>query len=132
MSCWLRLAGACVLLLGAQHGPAANPLPDRLVLAVDSARVESDTATLKRLREQAAKHPELSTEAVTEGIELGLSEILTALPEVVAELARARKADLVVQLGAWPETAGEPPEDITEAVITRLDERLRKLSFSPP
>lgn len=120
-----------VLLAGAATGLEAPP--DARVLLVDPARVETGTATLDRIRASAsAWQPALLPAQQQQGIELALSAILTEFPAAVAAVAQTHRADLVVQLAAWPDDAGTAPADVTQEVIDEIDRRLADLKFEAP
>lgn len=124
---------AGVLLAGVLLGSSAMAatLPDAQVLVVDMQRLESATGTLQRLQAEAAARKDLNAGQRQQAVELALSEILTVVPETVASVAEARKADLVVLRAAWPH-AVDLPEDITDAVIEALDARLAGLRLEVP
>lgn len=130
----LRTAAALVALLISSSCVAATE-----VLLVDSVKVERQSKVVSRLQTEAitaqrkatGNNSEKLNSAYAEALEMSLSELRSALIEVVAEKAKLRKADLVIE----PEVAkrlGITGADMTDDIVAALDTRFANLRFVAP
>ena len=119
-------------LLLAQPGQA-----DQRILIADSAKIEASSTVVARLRAEAAasmqkRHGKTQLDAEhSEALELSLSDLRVALPEVVAEIAKAKAADVVLE-PAIAKQFGLQGLDISDEVKVALDKRSAKLGFIAP
>lgn len=118
---------------------STSSLAATAVLLVDSMQVERQSKVVSRLRADAIAAQQKATgtsadklnPAYAEALEMSLSELRSALGEVVAEKAKARKADIVIE----PEVAkrlGVGGVDLTAEIAAALDARFANLSFVAP
>lgn len=116
---------------------ALQSYADQRILIADSAKVEASSVVVARLRAEARasmqkRHGKTQLDAEhAEALELSLSDLRVALPEVVAEIAKASAADVVLE-PAIAKQFGLQGQDITAAVTLALDKRSAKLGFIAP
>jgi hypothetical protein len=137
----IPFTAALLALLLANVAQAAT-----LVLIADPVKIEATSTVFARLRAQAfaaqlkrtgkalqaggSKNAVLAPE-YAEALESSVSDLRVALPELIASIARARKADMVLE----PEVAkkfGLVGVDITAEVTKALDVRGAKTVFLAP
>lgn len=124
------LISACCL---ASLSHAAN-----LVLIADSANIEARSAVVARLKTEALaaqlkktnKAEPLNAE-YGEALELSLSDLRVALPEVIADLAKLKGADVVLE-PAIAKKFALVGVDISAEVAQALDIRAAKSRFLAP
>lgn len=110
---------------------------EQRILIADSAKVEATSSVVARLRAEASasmqkRHGKTQLDAEhSEALELSLSDLRVALPEVVAEIAKANAADVVLE-PSIAKQFGLQGQDITAAVTLALDKRSAKLGFIAP
>jgi hypothetical protein len=108
------------------------------VLIVDPTLVEAKSAVVARVTAQAGamqlkktgKAAPLNAQ-YAEALEATLSDFRAGLPKAVAELAVARKADIVVEASV-AKLRGIVAPDISADVAAALDKKLIKLAFIAP
>jgi Skp family chaperone for outer membrane proteins len=109
-----------------------------LVLITDSAKVEANSSVVARLRAEALSAQKKKTGKAAplngeyaEALEMSLSDLRVALPEVIAAIAKAKAADVVLE----PEVAKKfalTGVDITAEVTKAIDARSAKIRFLAP
>ncbi len=111
---------------------------DNVVLIADSARVEAISTVVARLKVEAQSaqqkktgKPGVLNPEFTEALESSLSDLRVALPLVIETLAKAKRADAVLE-PAVAKQFGLSGPDITLEVAKALDMRLAKLQFLAP
>ena len=110
---------------------------DQRILIADSAKIEASSSVVARLRAQAQasmqkRHGKTQLDAEhSEALELSLSDLRVALPEVVAEIAKAKAADVVLEPSVAKQF-GLQGIDISVEVQVALDKRSAKLGFIAP
>ncbi len=122
----------CVGLLGSLCH-AAN-----LVLIADSANIEARSTVVARLKAEASaaqlkktnKAGPLNAE-YTEALELSLSDLRVALPEVIEGIAKAKGADVVLEPSIAKKFA-LVGVDVSAEVAQALDIRASKSRFLAP
>jgi hypothetical protein len=129
----MRVISSLLLLLLSHTLWAAN-----LVLIADSAKVEANSTVVARLKAEALSAQKKKTGKTAplnaeyaEALEMSLSDLRVALPKVVAEIAKARAADVVLE----PEMAkkfGLTGVDITAELTKAIDLRSAKIRFLAP
>ena len=130
----LRTAFVVVVLLMSTSCIAATE-----VLLVDSLQVERQSKVVGRLQAAAIAAQQKATgtnsdklsPAYAEALEMSLSELRSALIEVVAEKALLRKADLVIEPSV-AKRLGIVGADLTADIAVALDVRFAKLRFIVP
>ena len=129
------LIGQILLSFALLIAPLAQA--EQRILIADSAKIEASSAVVARLRAQAQssmqkRHGKTQLDAEhSEALELSLSDLRAALPEVVAQIAKAKAADVVLE-PAIAKQFGLQGIDISEEVKIALDKRSEKLGFIAP
>jgi hypothetical protein len=126
------IALSVVLMLMASAAQASA------IILVDSAKAEEQSAVFARLKAEAAAaqlkktgKPAPLNAGYQEALESSLSEWRSALPDAVAQVAIANKADVAIE----PSTAklkGLQGTDLTALVVKALDVQFAKLKFVSP
>ncbi len=121
MSLWR----ACVLTMVAlATADAAAATAAQKILTVDAEYLESTMPLYAVVDQQAAALKKNADDERRGDIELArqlrVSDILTALPEVIAELAAARQADLVLDRAVARRIGVKADADITTDIERRL------------
>ena len=117
---------------------SANIAQASAIVLVDGAKAELQSAVFTRLKAEAAaaqlkktgKTAPLNTQ-YQEALEQALSEWRSALPDAVARVAIASKADVAIE----PSTAklkGLQGTDVTAQVVKALDAQFANLKFVSP
>lgn len=129
---------AMTLLLPGGAGADVVKLPEsQIILTVDGDYLDSTMPLYAELEQQAAGLKKNADPDQRSEIELRvqerISDILTAVPEVIDELARARQADLVLDRIVARRTGAAIAADITEDVERQLVARYgdRPLEIDP-
>ena len=121
---------ACLL---ASLSHAAN-----LILIADSVNIEARSTVVARLKAEALAAQQKKTNAVgplnaeyAEALELSLSDLRIALPEVIEGIAKSKGADIVLEpsIAAKLSLVGV---DISAEVVQALDIRSAKMRFLAP
>ena len=108
---------------------------ENLVLIAETAKIETLSKVVARLKAEALaaqrkktnKPGQLNPE-YAEALELSLSDLRVALPQVIESIAKAKSADVVIE----PEIASKfalVGENISAEVARALDVRSAKLKF---
>ncbi len=122
MSGWWKAAYGALLLLSAPFAQAAQ----LRILVVDATHLQEAMPLYGAIDRQAAaladarEHP---AAAVQLAADLRKSEVLTALPEVIAEIAIAAGADLVIDRALARRIGEGGSQDVTAAVQEALEGR---------
>ncbi len=107
---------------------------DLVVLVVDAQRLETRLPLYARIDAQAAAlasaNPAAKSSA-TLAAELRKSEILTALPEIIARLAMAANADLVLDQAVAERMGEKGAQDLTAAVEAQIEARFADKPLEP-
>ena len=122
----------CIALLLSAGADAAQ----LRILIVDAAHLQESMPLYLQIDRQAAalKDGHEHTEAAVQlAAELRKSEVLTALPEVIADLANAAQADLVIDRELARRIGEGGAQDVTAAVQQALEEKFseRPLEIAP-
>ena len=123
MSLWQ----ACLLsifALASAGASAAAPMGSQKILTVDAEYLESTMPLYAAVDKQAAALKKDADDERRSDIELArqirVSDILTALPEAIAEVATARQADLVLDRAVARRIAVSVDADITADIERQL------------
>ena len=109
-----------------------------LVLIADSAKIETLSKVVARLKVEAAAAQQKKTNKAgplsaeySEALELCLSDLRVAMPQVIESIAKTKGADVVLEpaIAAKFALAGE---NISAEVARELDVRSAKLRFLAP
>lgn len=109
-----------------------------LILIADSANIEARSTVVARLKAEALAAQQKKTNIAgplnaeyAEALELSLSDLRIALPEVIEGIAKAKGADVVLEpsIAAKLALAGV---DISAEVVQALDIRSAKMRFLAP
>lgn len=136
MSLW-RACLLTVVALASAGVNAAAPLGPQKILTVDAEYLESTMPLYAAVDKQAAALKANADDERRSDIELArqlrVSDILTALPEVIAELAAARQADLVLDRAVARRIGVKADADITTDIERRLQAQFagRALELDP-
>lgn len=121
----LCLAGLC-----AQPAVAADEL---VILTVDATFLETGMPLYAELDKQAdalrAGADEDRRAQVDLAVELRRSEVLTVMPDVIAEIAKTENADLVIDRSVATRIQQKGAKDITAAVQGRLEAQFAGLKL---
>lgn len=128
---WIALLPGLLLAFAA---PAA--MPPASVLIVDSEAVLERSEVARRLRAEAEKARGAAAgaaarEQIGAALDLALSGLLEALPEVIEALATERRVDLVLE-PAMASRVGARGPDLTAEIVTALDRRSANLKLELP
>jgi hypothetical protein len=131
MKRWVALLTGCGLSLG-----ATAALPPAKVLIVDAEVVLERSTVAKRLRAEAAKARESAVgadarEQIDAALDLALSDLLEALPELIEAVATTRGVDLVLEPAVASRVGAQGP-DLTTDLVTALDRQSAKLRLELP
>lgn len=124
----------CLAGLYAQPAVAADEL---VILTVDATFLETGMPLYAELDKQAdalrAGADEERRAQVDLAVELRRSEVLTVMPDVIAEIAKAEDADLVIDRSVATRIQQKNAKDITAAVQARLEAQFagQKLETDP-
>jgi hypothetical protein len=128
----IRAVLLLALLLGAS-GARANE--SQVILALDIEYLQSTMPLYARIAGQAEKAATGADAQRRSELELARdlrqSEILTALPEVIAQIASTAKADMVVDRAVARRIGESAARDITEDVEKVLVERFGDQPLEP-
>ena len=121
---------ACLL---ASLSHAAN-----LILIADSVNIEARSTVVARLKAEALAAQQKKTNAVgplnaeyAEALELSLSDLRIALPQVIEDIAKSKGADVVLEPSIATKLA-LVGVDISAEVVQALDIRSAKIRFLAP
>lgn len=128
---WIALLPGLLLTV-----TASAALPPATVLIVDSEAVLERSEVARRLRAEAeqarsAAAGAAAREQIGAALDLALSGLLEALPEVIEVLATERRVDLVLE-PAMASRVGARGPDLTGEVVTALDRRSAALKLELP
>ena len=128
-----RGAMLSALLAGAWLAPAsAQPLT---VLTIDAEYLQSTMPLYQTIAAQAAKAQQGTDSLRRSDLDLARdlrqSEVLTALPEAIAEVARAAQADLVIDRAVARRIEQPTARDITSEVEKILVAKFGELPLEP-
>lgn len=128
---WIALLPGLLLTV-----TASAALPPATVLIVDSEAVLERSEVARRLRAEAeqarsAAAGAAAREQIGAALDLALSGLLEALPEVIEVLATERRVDLVLEPGMASRVGARGP-DLTGEVVTALDRRSAALKLELP
>lgn len=125
---WIALLPGLLLTV-----TASAALPPATVLIVDSEAVLERSEVARRLRAEAeqARSAAAAREQIGAALDLALSGLLEALPEVIEVLATERRVDLVLE-PAMASRVGARGPDLTGEVVTALDRRSAALKLELP
>jgi len=108
------------------------------IILVDSAKAEAQSAVFNRLKIEAAAAQLKKTGKAAplnaqyqEALELSLSDWRSALPDAVAQIAIATKADVAIE-PSIAKLNGLQGTDRTADVVKALDVQFSKLKFISP
>ena len=136
MSLWRACVLIIVALTSASASAAAAAVPQK-ILTVDADYLESTMPLYAAVEQQATALGKNADDERRSDIELArqirVSDILTALPEVIAELAAARQADLVLDRAVARRIGVTADADITVDIEQRLQSQFagRALDLDP-
>lgn len=109
-----------------------------LVLIADSARIETLSVVVARLKTEALAAQQKKTNKAgpltgeyAEALELCLSDVRVAIPQVIESIAKVKGADAVIE-PAMAVKFALAGEDISAEVALQLDVRSAKLKFLAP
>lgn len=129
---YFRLAAATLTLLIASAANAS------VIILVDSAKAEAQSAVFARLKSEAAAAQQKSTGKAAplnaqfqEALEQSLSEWRSALQDAVAGVAIAINADIAIE-PSIAKLKGLQGTDRTAEVVKALDAQFAKLKFAAP
>lgn len=124
----------CVGILGAHPASAGD---DMVILTVDATFLETGMPLYAELDKQAdalrAGADDDRRAQIDLAVELRRSEVLTVMPDVIAELAKAENADLVIDRSVAERIREKGAKDITASVQARLEAQFagQKLETDP-
>jgi Flp pilus assembly protein TadB len=128
----MRALMGLTLILSVASASAAS------ILLADTAKVEASSAVVQRMRAQALavqqrKIPAAKTlnDEFSEALELSLSDIRAGIPIAIASIAKAQKADVVLE-PAIAKKLGLAGTDISAQVQQRIDQQFAKSVFIAP
>jgi hypothetical protein len=117
---------------------SANTAQASVIILVDSAKAEVQSAVFARLKAEAAAAQLKKTGKAAplnaqfqEALEGSLSEWRSALSEAVAQVAVANKADVAIEPSV-AKLKGLQGTDLTAQVVKALDAQFAKLKFVSP
>jgi len=114
--------------------PRTASCADMVVLVVDAEHLENSLSLYAMIDQEAAALA-LSNPAARNSLRLAAdlrrSEILTALPEIIAGLAKAANADLVLDKKVALRLGEKAAKDLTSAVEQQLESRYAGLPLEP-
>ena len=126
---------ACLALVLLLCGGAVRATESQVVLALDVEYLQSTMPLYARIAGQAEKAASGADAQRRSELELARdlrqSEILTALPEVIAQIAGAAQADLVVDRAIARRIGESAAHDITDEVEQVLVERFGDQPLEP-
>ncbi len=126
---------ACLALVLLLCGGAVRATESQVVLALDVEYLQSTMPLYARIAGQAEKAATGADAQRRSELELARdlrqSEILTALPEVIAQIASTAKADMVVDRAVARRIGESAARDITEDVEKVLVERFGDQPLEP-
>lgn len=109
-----------------------------VIILVDSVKAEAQSVVFARLKTEAAAAQLKKTGKAAplnaqfqEALEASLSEWRSALPEAVAQVAVANKADVAIEPSV-AKLKGLQGTDLTAQVVKALDAQFAKLKFVSP
>jgi len=116
----------------------AGAAPSSAIILVDSAKAEAQSMVFARLKTEAAAAQLKNTGKAAplnaqyqEALELSLSDWRSALPDAVAQIAIATKADIAIE-PSIAKLKGLRGTDRTADVVKRLDLQFSKAKFISP
>ncbi|MGE4070430.1 MAG: hypothetical protein AB7E72_04580 [Lysobacterales bacterium] len=136
MSRW-RASLLTMIALATAGANASAATAAQKILTVDAEYLESTMPLYAAVEQQAAALKKNADDERRGDIELArqirVSDILTALPEVIAELATARQADMVVDRAVARRIGAKVDADITTDIERRLQAQFggRALELDP-
>lgn len=115
---------------------ASAALPPAKVLIIDAEVVLERSSVAQRLRAEAATARAAAAgaearEHVDAALDLALSDLLEALPELIESLATARGVDLVVEPAVANRVGAQGP-DLTAEVVAALDRQASTVKLELP
>lgn len=128
---WIALLAGLLLSAG-----ASAALPPATLLIVDSEVVLERSQVAQRLRAEAERARAAAAgaearEQVDAALDLALSGLLEALPEIIEALATERQVDLVLEPAVASRVGAKGP-DLTNEVVTALDRRAASQTLELP
>lgn len=127
---FVAVISACLL---ASLSHAAN-----LILIADSANIEARSTVVARLKAEALAAQQKKTNIAgplnaeyAEALELSLSDLRIALPQVIEDIAKSKGADVVLEPSIATKLA-LVGVDISAEVVQALDIRSAKIRFLAP
>lgn len=122
-------------ILASADTAAGTAVEAQRILTVDASYLESTMPLYASIEAQAALLKNSANLTQQHDIELAqqqrVSDVLIALPEVIAELAQARHADLVLDRAVIRRVGIKAEADITTEVESQLQKRFGPLPLEP-
>jgi hypothetical protein len=110
----------------------------QMILLADTQGIESSSKVMQRIRQEAlqAQKKKIPTAAqlspeYADALELSLSDIRAAMPALIATLAKAQKADAVLE-PAIAKQHGLSGKDVSLQISQQIDAQFAKSKFMPP
>lgn len=131
--------GCCLMML-------ASPAHANVILLADQNKIEATSVVIKRIQQEAmaAQKAKLGSSSTASGagsaalnpqyadaLDMSLSRYRAAIPAAIAEIAKAAKADVVVDANAARQLKLSG-RDISVEVSKKLDLSLKNLKFIAP